>query len=211
MDHNYNNLGRSDRVFSNDLVCDTGNFFGCTVRTFRRLFRRMGSDKRHLVSRDWLVRSGMVRDSEYFRICRKLVRINLSVSMERGSKCLFKLGSFFSGLWGIIRNTFSNLGTSIANAIGGAVKSGINGVISMIQNTVNSAIRIINGAINLINRLPGVSVGNVGYLSLPRLAKGGILTNGRAIVAEAGPEIVEMVNGKTIVTPLSGTAKNNGT
>ena len=111
-------------------------------------------------------------------------------------------------MWGIIRNTFSNLGTSIANAIGGAVKSGINGVISMIQNTVNSAIRIINGAINLINRLPGVSVGNVGYLSLPRLAKGGILTNGRAIVAEAGPEIVEMVNGKTIVTPLSATAKN---
>lgn len=117
-------------------------------------------------------------------------------------------GSFFSGLWGIIRNTFSNLGTSIANAIGGAVKSGINGVISMIENTVNSAIRIINGAINLINRLPGVSVGNVSGLSLPRLAKGGILTNGRAIVAEAGPEIVEMVNGKTIVTPLSGTAKN---
>ena len=36
--------------------------------------------------------AGMVRDSEYFRICRKLVRINLSVSMERGSKCLFKLG-----------------------------------------------------------------------------------------------------------------------
>ena len=117
-------------------------------------------------------------------------------------------GSFFSGLWGIIRNTFSNLGTSIANAIGGAVKSGINGVISMIENTVNSAIGVINGAINLINKLPGVSVGSVGYVGLPRLAKGGILTNGRAIVAEAGPEIVEMVNGKTIVTPLSGTAKN---
>ena len=92
MDHNYNRLGRGGRVFSNDLVCDTGNFFGCTVRTFQRLFRRMGSDKRHLVSRDWLVRSGMVRDSEYFWKCRKLVRINLSVSMERGSKCLFKLG-----------------------------------------------------------------------------------------------------------------------
>lgn len=117
-------------------------------------------------------------------------------------------GSFFSGLWGIIQNTFSNLGTSIANAIGGAVKSGINGVISIIENTVNSAIGIINGAIGLINRLPGVSVGTLGYVGLPRLAKGGILTNGRAIVAEAGPEIVEMVNGKTIVTPLSGTAKN---
>lgn len=117
-------------------------------------------------------------------------------------------GSFFSGLWGIIQNTFSNLGTSIANAIGGAVKSGINGVISMIENTVNSAIGIINGAISLINRLPGVSVGSLGYVGLPRLAKGGILTNGRAIVAEAGPEIIEMVDGKTIVTPLSGAAKN---
>ena len=60
----------------------------------------------------------------------------------------------------------------------------------------------------MINRLPGVSVGSLGYVGLPRLAKGGILTNGRAIVAEAGPEIIEMVNGKTIVTPLSGTAKN---
>lgn len=117
-------------------------------------------------------------------------------------------GSFFSGLWDIIRNTFSNLGTSIANAIGGAVKSGINGIISIIENTVNSAIGIINGAINLINCLPGVSVGTLDYVGLPRLAKGGILTNGRAIVAEAGPEIVEMVNGKTIVTPLSGAAKN---
>lgn len=117
-------------------------------------------------------------------------------------------GSFFSGLWDQICNTFSNLGTNIASAISGAVRSGINGIISMIENTINGAIGLINGAINLINKIPGVSVGSLGYVGLPRLAKGGILTNGRAIVAEAGPEIIEMVNGKTIVTPLSGTAKN---
>lgn len=117
-------------------------------------------------------------------------------------------GSFFSGLWSTISSTFTNLGTNIASAISGAVKSGINGVITMIENTVNGAIKIINGAINLINKIPGVSIGNVKNLELPRLAKGGILTNGRAIVAEAGPEIIEMVNGKTIVTPLSGSARN---
>lgn len=117
-------------------------------------------------------------------------------------------GSFFSGLWNQICNTFTNLGTNIASAISGAVKSGINGVISMIENTINGAISIINGAIRLINKLPGVSIGTVGNVGLPRLAKGGVLTNGRAIVAEAGPEIIEMVNGKTIVTPLSGAAKN---
>lgn len=117
-------------------------------------------------------------------------------------------GSFFSGLWDNICSTFSNLGTNIASAISGAVRSGINGVISMIENTINGAIGLINGAISLVNKIPGVSVGSIGYVGLPRLAKGGILSNGQAIVAEAGPEIIEMVNGKTVVTPLSGTAKN---
>ena len=117
-------------------------------------------------------------------------------------------GSFFSGLWDKIKNTFSKLGTSIADAIGGAVKSGINGVIGLIEGTINKAIGLINGAIGVINLIPGVSVSTIKDVSLPRLAKGGIIRNGSAIVAEAGPEIVEMVNGQTIVTPLSGTAKN---
>lgn len=116
--------------------------------------------------------------------------------------------SFFSGLWDTIRNTFSNLGASIADAIGGAVKAGINGVISIIENTINGAIGLINGAINLINKIPGVSIGKMSNLSLPRLAHGGIIGNGGAMVAEAGPELVQMVNGKAVVTPLTNTARN---
>lgn len=117
-------------------------------------------------------------------------------------------GSFFSDLWDTIRNTFSDLGASIADAIGGAVKAGINGVISIIENTINGAIELINGAINLINKIPGVSIGEMSNLSLPRLAHGGIIGNGGAMVAEAGPELVQMVNGKAVVTPLTNTARN---
>lgn len=117
-------------------------------------------------------------------------------------------GAFFAGLWDRIRTTFSSLGSSIADAIGGAVRNGINGVIGMIEGTINNAIGIINGAINLINAIPGVSVGTIGGVGLPRLAKGGVLSEGSAMVAEAGPEIISMVNGKTIVTPLSRAAKN---
>lgn len=117
-------------------------------------------------------------------------------------------GTFFSGLWDKIKNTFSTLGTSIGDAISGAVKKGINGVIGMIEDAVNTAIGLINGAIDLINLIPGVAVGKINSLSLPRLAKGGILSRGSAIVAEAGPEIISMVNGKTVVTPLSGSSKN---
>lgn len=101
---------------------------------------------------------------------------------------------------GNVSRTFSNLGTNIGNAISGAVKSGINGVISLIQNTINGAIRLINGGIKLINLIPGVSVGQVGYLSLPRLAKGGVLTEETAVIggeysgAKSNPEIVTPQN-----------------
>lgn len=35
-----------------------------------------------------------------------------------------------------------------------------------------------------------------------------LLKEGTAMVAEAGPELLSMVNGKAVVTPLSGSAKN---
>lgn len=94
------------------------------------------------------------------------------------------VASFFSGIWRTITGVFTTIGTSIANAISGAVKSGINGVISLIENTINSAIGLINGAISLINKIPGVSVNKVSRLSLPRLAKGGIVDS--ATVAMIG-------------------------
>ena len=100
-------------------------------------------------------------------------------------------GSFFQGLWDTIKSTFSNLGSSLSDAIGGAVKSGLNGVLSMIESTINNGIGLINGAIGLINKLPSVSVGTIGELSLPRLAKGGIVDNATtAIIGEDGKEAV---------------------
>ena len=83
--------------------------------------------------------------------------------------------SFWGGLWTTIKNKFSAIGTHIASAISGAVRSGINGVISRIESVINGAIGIINGAINLINKIPAVNVGKVGTVHFPRLAKGGIV------------------------------------
>lgn len=102
-----------------------------------------------------------------------------------------KWGSFFGGLWDTIKKKFSSIGTSIANAIGGAVKSGINGVISAIENTINGAIGLINGAIGLINKIPGVELGKIKELQFPRLAKGGIVDSATfAEIGEAGREAV---------------------
>jgi phage-related protein len=118
-----------------------------------------------------------------------------------GIKNIFSnIGNFFSGIWNNVKNTFSNLGTSIGDAISGAVKTGINGVISLIERTINSAIRLINGGIKLINLIPGVTVGTINTLSLPRLAKGGVLTEATTVLAgeysgaRTNPEIVTPQN-----------------
>ena len=46
-----------------------------------------------------------------------------------------------------------------------------------------------------------------GTFSIPFFADGGTLTNGSAIVGEAGPELLSVSNGRAVVTPLT----NNNT
>ena len=106
--------------------------------------------------------------------------------------------SFFSGLWDKVKSTFSSLGTKLGDAIGGAVKSGINSVLSMIENTINRAIGLINGAIDIINNIPHVDIGHISTLSLPRLAKGGVLYDDTAFI---GGEYANAATNPEIVTP----------
>lgn len=97
-------------------------------------------------------------------------------------------------VWDIIKSKFTSLGSVIGSAISGAIKTAINNVLSLVQSKINSAVGLINGAIGLINKLPGVSVGYLSYVSLPRLARGGVVNNpGRgvpAVIGEAGAEAV---------------------
>jgi phage-related protein len=81
---------------------------------------------------------------------------------------------FFVGIWDTISSVFSELGTKIGDAISGAVKSGINSIIGLIEKAINAGISLINGAITIINYIPGVEIGKIDKLDLPRLAKGGI-------------------------------------
>ena len=50
-----------------------------------------------------------------------------------------------------------------------------------------------------------LKIPEIGHVSLPRLATGGVLTNGSALVGEAGPELLTARNGQAIVQPLGGT------
>lgn len=108
----------------------------------------------------------------------------------------------------------------IFNGIKEGIKSPINGALSYIESFVNN---IIDGFNRLGSRLGGLEfdvpdwvpgfggnkfslkVPELSHVSLPRLATGGVLTNGTALVGEAGPELLTARNGQAIVQPLGGT------
>lgn len=101
------------------------------------------------------------------------------------------IGSFFSGVWSTVQSIFVNAGQAVGSAVGGAFRSAVNAVLGTIENVVNGFIGMINGVIGLINKLPGVSLGSIGYVNLPRLARGGIVDSPTvAMIGEAGKEVV---------------------
>ena len=109
-----------------------------------------------------------------------------------------RLKDWFKNLWNDFGNLVKQWGIKFGDLLGGAIKSAINGVISKIENTINTAIWLINGAIGLINLIPGVNVGRVSRLKLPRLAKGGIIDSATiAMVGEQGKEAVVPLENNT--------------
>ena len=89
--------------------------------------------------------------------------------------------------------------------MGNAVKKGMNGALSKVESAINKGIGLINSAIRLANKLPGINVGTVGKISLPRLAKGGILEKGQVGILEGtGAEaVVPLENNKAWLSKLA--------
>lgn len=126
-----------------------------------------------------------------FSVVKNVLSGNFKDAWEAIKKIFSGWGDFFSGLWDKVKNTFSKIGTNIGEAISGSVKSGINGVIGMIEGVINTGVNLINGAIKLINEIPGVNIGKLKKLALPRLAKGGVLEKGQVGLLEGdGAEAV---------------------
>lgn len=109
-------------------------------------------------------------------------------------KTFQNIGTFFSGIWNLIKTSFTSIGTKVGDAIGGAFKKAINAVLSTVERNLNMVPNAINGMLSTINQLPGVNISPIGTVSLPRLAKGGIID--RATIAQIGEA------GKEAVIPL---------
>ncbi|VQS29721.1 TMP repeat family [Streptococcus pneumoniae] len=118
---------------------------------------------------------------------------NMFTSAYNAVKNAFSsIGGFFSGVWSTVQSIFVNAGQKVGSAVGGAFKSAVNAVLGTIENVVNGFIGMINGVLGVVRNLPGLGwVGSVSTVSLPSLARGGIVDSPTiAMIGEAGKEAV---------------------
>ena len=127
------------------------------------------------------------------------------------------IAGVFTGDWERAWEGVKNIFGGIWDGLVALAKAPINGVIGLI----NGLISAINWAINGINSLSvtipdwvpliggqtwGFNIPNIP--SIPYLAKGGILSEGSAIVGEAGPELLTMMGNQAVVRPLTNQTSN---
>lgn len=125
-----------------------------------------------------------------------------------------KIGSWWSGIWNGVRDTFSNVFNSLVNI----AKQPINAIIGLINGIIDGLNWMIGGLNQLSFDIPdwvpifggkkfGINIPTIG--KIPYLASGGILSQGSAVVGEAGPELLTMMGTKAVVQPLTSSTTTN--
>jgi len=92
-------------------------------------------------------------------------------------------------IWSRVGEGLKGLGTKLGGAVTNALRGGVNGMIATIEKVINLGIDKINAAVDWVNKVvPGkkLDIGHVGHLSLPRLARGGIVDSATLAVIGEG-------------------------
>lgn len=109
------------------------------------------------------------------------------------------LKGVFTGNWRQAWEGVKQIFRSVMNTLPGIAQSVMNAIINWVKNAINWVKNLISTILNArgtISSSGGFSGFSGGF------AKGGTLSRGWGIVGEAGPEIIRMVNGRAIITPL---------
>lgn len=88
---------------------------------------------------------------------------------------LTAFGALIGSLWNGLGRLFTDFAGKFGNAMGQVFKNAINGVLGFIENFINGPIDLINLAIGAINAIPGVNIGKIPRMKIPRFETGGIV------------------------------------
>ncbi len=132
------------------------------------------------------------------------------------------LNGFIDFIRGVFTGDWQRAWEGIVQIFGGIISN----LVTVAKAPINGVISLINGMIGAINwvieKINGISFDNpftgetVGFDfsaidKIPYLAKGGILSQGAAVVGEAGPELLTVSAGKAQVVPLTGAPGGSAT
>ena len=203
-------FGAVGQWFMDNVIKPVGDFFGGLWNTIAGIFGKVGSWFGQVFQNAWNgIKNIWGGVAGFFGgVWNGIVGIFGSVGSWFGQKFqdgwnaiknIFSgVGGFFKGVWDTIVGIFGKVGTSIGNAIGGAVKGVVNTILGFAEGTINGFIKAINVAIGIINKIPGVHLGELGLLHIPRLATGGVIDQPTvAMVGESGPEAVMPLENNT--------------
>ena len=115
---------------------------------------------------------------------------------------LSELSSIFVGFFDKLFHPDTSNWSAGFKAIINKLIEGINWVIAKPIEGLNEILRKIK-EITILGAKPFDWVKTINVPKIPMLATGGILTNGSAIVGEAGPELLTNVGGRSVVQPLT--------
>lgn len=123
----------------------------------------------------------------------------------------------FTGDWERAWNGVKKIFSGIFGALDAIVKAPLNGVIGLLNGAISAVNSLIKGFNKIGFDMPTWLGGGSWHPNIPTipnipyLATGGVVYKGSAIVGEAGPELLTVSGGKTIVQPLTGGNTSNST
>lgn len=137
--------------------------------------------------------------------------------------------NWFNNMINTIINKFRDMGTRVGETVSGAFRSVVNSILGAVERILNKPISAINSLISVINSVPGINLGRLSSINLPRLKVGGIVNMpnkgtmlGGAITGEAGREgVVPLTDqqamaelgreiGKNVLVNLTNITSMNG-
>ena len=119
-------------------------------------------------------------------------------------------------LWDSITGFFDKIFHPDTSKWSDGVKSFVNKLIDGLNKVIGLPFKGINEVlekirdISILGAKPFDWIKTIKVPQIPLLAKGGILSQGAAIVGEAGPEVLSMQNGRAHVQPLTASVDTDG-
>lgn len=123
----------------------------------------------------------------------------------------------FSGNWKQAWEGIKQIFKGVFESLVAIAKAPLNAIIGLINGVIGGINSMINGlnsiSVDVPDGVPGVGGMHLGFDipnlgTLPYLAKGGTVLSGSAIVGEAGPELLTVSPGGTVVQPLTTSQKS---